>query len=153
MLLMLPMSRHGTSGLVLCVEASGVVNVETARGEDCGSSAAEEQPRSESRSAVAELKENGEHCVDCTDVPLSLRSTTEPCESAVLMAPPSEVLAAGDVASVARNLEEGDRHAARTHSSPIRRASASPASVHRQEAHLFSDTSIVRAKSSVELLI
>lgn len=145
------MSRHGTTGLVLCVEASGVVNVEQARGDDC--TAAEEEKSNRTVSWTAVAQDSQKHCVDCTDVPLSLESSTEPCESAVLTAPPSDVLAAGDLTSEVRDLKKGDRHAARTSTGPNRWARTSPTSVRRQEAHLFSDTSIVRAKSSVELLI
>lgn len=129
-----------------------MVNVEQARGEECSSPEAEKRTDSASWSAVAQ--ESSEHCVDCTDVPLSLSSTTEPCESAVLTAQPSEALASLDITSTTRDLGKAYRHAARMHdNSPARRVKSSLASFRQQEAHLFSDTSIVRAKGSVELLI
>ncbi len=157
-LLLLPMSQHGTSDLVLCVEKNGAVNVEPARGGDCGSSAfavtargAPSAPPSQQRIVRSE----NAHCVGCTDVPLFVTSPSEPCESAVRMGLSSEERAAEGGTFAGWDLDGRDRHASRAHAGVMqpRRGEAAAASLRRQHGHLYSDTSVVRAKSSVELLI
>ena len=148
----MPMSRHGGEEFVLCVELNGAVNVEQARGEEC---AGPERPEQESTPRLHLDQSSPEHCVDCVDVPLTLAEAHEPCESAVLPAVVLDDQESERLASEGQNLAASDRHAANVPRYELRPRAPeeSGASFRRQEGHLFSDTSIVRAQSSVELLI
>jgi len=152
-LLLVPMSRHAGTEFVLCVEENGTVNVERARSGECATPARAEREHDHAQSALH--PSDTEHCTACTDVPLTLAEAHEPCESAVL-----SPVALGDLvpergASAVQDLSAKDRFAAAEAVQALRPRApdASPASFRRREGHLFSDTSIVRAQSSVELLI
>jgi hypothetical protein len=147
------MSRHASAGLVLCVEPSGAVNVERADGNEC-----EQSVRSGETPSKAELQLTEtapEHCPGCVDVPFFLGDTTEPCESAVVSSSVTTLLPDSRLALPAENFAASDRWAARVDVRALRPRdpASSVESFRRHAGHLFSDTSVVRARSSVELLI
>lgn len=152
-LLVLPTGRHGSPSLVLCVESEGTVNVEHSRGDECSSSSSSTNGDAPIQSAL--MQSSGEHCPGCTDLPLALADATEPCESAVLSAPTVGDAAAAHLATNEQDLQTSDFRIARLHRRPLRPRApeTAPQSFRRELGHLFSDTSVDRAKSSVELLI
>ncbi len=79
LLLLLPASPHGAD-VVLCLEESGQVNVERAKAGQCTEGA---QAKSESALKILDASE-GEHCIDCSDVPLRVNEADDPCVAAVV---------------------------------------------------------------------
>jgi hypothetical protein len=84
-----------------------------------------------------------------------LPDATDPCEAAVLSSPTVGDAATVHLATNERDLRTSDLHAARLHRRPLRPKApeSAPGAFRRELGHLFSDTSVDRAKSSVELLI
>lgn len=153
-LLLVPVSPHGGSNLVLCVESDGAVNVERSQSDECSSPTASAD-RGISGQAI-QTQSSEEHCPGCRDLPLVLPDATDTCESAVL----SSSTAVGNAATVClttneQDFQTSDFRIARLHRRPLRPRApkTAPQSFRREWGHLFSDTSVDRAKSSVELLI
>jgi hypothetical protein len=147
------MSRHGSAEFVLCVEENGTVNVERARSGECAAPARAERKHDHAGSALHPSET--EHCTECTDVPLTLAEAHEPCESAVLSPVAFDDLVPERAAGEVQDLSGNDRIAAAEAVYALRPQApdASAVSFQRDDGHLFSDTSIVRAQRSVELLI
>lgn len=152
-LLLVPISRHGGSDLVLCVESDGAVNVEQSRSDECSSStvsADEDVP------VPSVLSKSGvQHCPGCRDLPLVLPDATDPCEAAVVSSPAEGNATTVRLVTNEVDLQKSDFRIARLHRYSLRLGvpEISSEAFLRELGHLFSDTSVDRAKSSVELLI
>lgn len=153
LLVLLPMNRHASAGFVLCVEPSGTVNVERAQGTQCEQSLRSGETRPETGLRLSETAP--EHCPGCVDVPFFLGDGTELCESAVVSSSVTTLLPPSRLALPAESFAASDRWVAQIDARALRPrdAASSVKSFRRHAGHLFSDTSVVRAHSSVELLI
>lgn len=109
LLLLLPASPHGAD-FVLCLEESGQVNVERAEAGECTEGT---RAKSESVLKILDASE-GEHCIDCSDVPLQVSEADDPCVAAIVsssleLEEPSEqgtLLSAASVSTEALKTEE-----------------------------------------------
>lgn len=77
-LLLIPVSPHAAE-FMLCLESTGQVNVEAAEAGSCADRP--EIAGSEERNVLASGAEK--HCPGCSDIPLHLTETDDPCGTAV----------------------------------------------------------------------